>query len=219
MNYNYIEIGERIARERKRLKMNQDDFIYALSLSGVHIGRKRLSKIENGNKEEFDFHFLISACELFNCDMGYLLGEYDEKIKEVHDICEYTSLSEKCVNSILSMKSLYCGGKVNPETGRVYRIPYLYILDKLMESGRFPDLAVELAKYLIHAEYLPSDAYNGIAEDLSTEEHLRFVQWANSHGKEIYDRKEVCDMHLQNAADELKHIFREVLENSRKADA
>lgn len=92
--YNFAEIGECLRKSRKKAKMNQDEFIELLREHGVVIARNRLSNIENGVKEAFSLEFLMAACEIYNCDMGRILGEYPETTMEEHEICEATGLSE-----------------------------------------------------------------------------------------------------------------------------
>lgn len=95
MKYNFIEIGNLIRTLRKQSKRNQDEFIEALNEQGVSIGRNRLSGIENGNSEDFSLDFLLATCKIFNCDIGYLLGEYKERFSGNHELCLATGLSEE----------------------------------------------------------------------------------------------------------------------------
>ena len=61
---------------------------------------------------------------------------------------------------------------------------------------------------------MPQDAYitEEAKKDLSPEEHSRFFGWADGRGLEVVLRKDICEMHLQRASDELKNIFRDILQ-------
>ena len=43
-------------------------------------------------------------CEVFGCDLGYLLGDYEEADYPIHKICEYTGLSEDAVSILNKMR-------------------------------------------------------------------------------------------------------------------
>lgn len=105
MRYNCKETGERIKKIRKENKLTQEDFIGKLKIS---MNRRRLSNIEKGEDMYFPFEFLLKISEVFNCDIGYLLGEYDEKKREVYEICSATGLSEKALYKIWKEKDHCC---------------------------------------------------------------------------------------------------------------
>lgn len=101
MEYNFYEIGQRISDIRKEKEMTQSKLIKQLKDDyDFSIGRNKLSEIEtnNGKKPAFTFEFLYYFAKLCDCDIGHLLGEYDEKKQEVHQICDYTGLNENNVN-------------------------------------------------------------------------------------------------------------------------
>lgn len=97
MRYNYKEIGERIKRIRKEHKLSHQDCLRKLQIS---MNRRRLSEIEKGNDMYFSFDFLLKFSEYFNCDIGYILCEYDETTQEKHQICSATGLSEQAIDNL-----------------------------------------------------------------------------------------------------------------------
>lgn len=107
MKYDFDKIGKRLQKERKEQKMSQDDLMERLKKEGVYIGRNKLSAIENGKADisGFDLNFLFKLCIIFNCDIGYLLCEYDTKHHVTADICENTGLSENAVEKIIKKRS------------------------------------------------------------------------------------------------------------------
>lgn len=69
-----------------------------LSQRGVSIGRNRLSAIENGKDSSFSMNELFSICDIFQCDAGSLLGEYEEKTQDKHFIHQQTGLTETAID-------------------------------------------------------------------------------------------------------------------------
>ena len=80
----------------------------------MHIGRNTLSAWENG-KANIELGDLIKLCELFNCEVGYLLCEYDTPYRVQSDISEQTQLSTKAIENIMKSrdnhKKLFGNGK------------------------------------------------------------------------------------------------------------
>ena len=108
MEYKFQEIAERIRELRKSKNLSQDGLIDLLSEHGLKIGRNTISSIENGVESAYTFAFLKTISKVFNCDIGYILGEYEEKTQEVHQMCLATGLSEKAIEKIqkISKKNL-----------------------------------------------------------------------------------------------------------------
>lgn len=103
MKYNFQEIGERIRKLRKGKYKNQEDFGDALREMDVPISRNTISGIENGVEGKFSLDLLLACCKLFNCDIGYLLGEYgDCKTRDEQFILDETGLSAQSVERLLS---------------------------------------------------------------------------------------------------------------------
>ena len=100
MEYKFQEIAERIRELRKSKNLSQDGLIDLLSKHGLKIGRNTISSIENGVESAYTFAFLKTISKVFNCDIGYILGEYEEKTQEVHQMCLATGLSEKAIEKI-----------------------------------------------------------------------------------------------------------------------
>ncbi len=107
MKYNFKKIGEIIVKERKAAGYkSQDDLIQQLKEYGYSISRNTLSKIEQGNTNHYDCELLFLLCEIFDCEMGYLLGEYECKTGRNTDIVNETGLNEDAVNKLLFLNSM-----------------------------------------------------------------------------------------------------------------
>ena len=124
MSYNFKEIGKRICYERNNsFNLNQTDFGELFGLC-----RKRIGEIENGKGAPPDLQFLVTLCEKLAekekpCDIGYLLCEYNERQKEIHNLVIKTGLSEKAINYLVSMDRTTNG-----------------ILSQIIENDKMPQL-------------------------------------------------------------------------------
>lgn len=104
MEYNYTKIGERIRNERKKKKWTQKDLLIQLSGKEVNIHRNTLSDIENGCKKGvFPLPLLTALSELFNCEVGYLLCEFDCKTGRNTDVSNVTGLTDNSINALIEM--------------------------------------------------------------------------------------------------------------------
>lgn len=122
MKYNAKAIGQRIKNERQTLSLTQGDFAKKIGLSEE--SRQTIGKWENG-KLLPQFEDMLKMCEVFDCELGYLLGEFDCKTREATDIQAKTGLSEKAIKKLL---------KINQDTSNH---DILTSLDKLIEHEDF----------------------------------------------------------------------------------
>ena len=100
MEYNFPAIGQRIKGLRKERGWSQDQLIDVLQ-DKVPIGRNTLSSIENGNAKHFELSLLTALCEVFDCEMGYILCEYDNcKTRDLQFIHDTTGLSEPAIKRL-----------------------------------------------------------------------------------------------------------------------
>lgn len=102
MKYDWKKIGRRIQKERKLLGLSQDEFC---DKAGI-VKRATLSKWENGTGGEITVGMLTAMCEVFDCELGYLLCEYDCKTRAATDISQQTGLSEEAVKNLSNLHDL-----------------------------------------------------------------------------------------------------------------
>ena len=82
MWYDYKKIGARIKEERLEAGFkNQSDFAEKLCLSVD--SRQTISKWENGHDLP-SIDILLDMCGIFQCELGYLLCEYDCKNRNIY---------------------------------------------------------------------------------------------------------------------------------------
>lgn len=97
MEYNILKIGKRIRQQRKE-KLNITMEELASAVGGIT--RQTVSKWEKG-EGEITVNDLIKLCKIFNCDMGFLLCEYDVcKTRDLQYIHDVTGLSEAAIHML-----------------------------------------------------------------------------------------------------------------------
>lgn len=130
MKYDYQKIGKRIKQERLEAKIKSQGAL-ADKLGYSERTRQTIAKWEKGEAVP-ELDYLLRMCELFDCELGYLLCEYDCKTREITDIHDTTGLSQNAIKNIRTLKQ-------SPISDVVYT------LSKLIESPAFVDLL-----YAIH---------------------------------------------------------------------
>lgn len=86
----YKQIGERIKKIREKRGKSLKDVAESLECD-----ERTVRNYESG--QAVPLKKLSMFCNELECDMGYLLGEYDESNKDIAFICKETGLSEKTI--------------------------------------------------------------------------------------------------------------------------
>lgn len=104
MKYNFVKIGERLKKERKAAGFKSHDALKENITDNNYrsFTRQTIAKWEKG-KEMPPLDVLCSLCIPFQCEIGYLLCEYDCKTREHTDIQKATGLTEQAIESIQHM--------------------------------------------------------------------------------------------------------------------
>lgn len=156
-------IGKRIKDNRKRLGLTQKELLEKVYLSEKSVASLR--KWENGERLP-DLDTLARMAEVFECDIGYLLGDYDEANFPTHKICELTGLSEPAVSRLCKMeeKSIReraAGWRGFPEEQE------LTVLNTLLEQGFY--ILYYLYQYLFESydsfNFVVRSSENGVQEE------------------------------------------------------
>lgn len=99
MKYKLEEIGNIIRAERKKHKLSQEKLAEQLDITG-----KQVSNYENGELIP-PMDKLLEICKIFDCEMGYILGEKDyaqgTKLKTI--IANETGLKVETINAIIQI--------------------------------------------------------------------------------------------------------------------
>lgn len=195
-------IGERIKENRKRMKLSQPELLKKVYLSENTVASLR--KWERGERLP-DLTTLARMAELFECDIGYLLGDYDESDFSAHKVCEYTGLSERAIDVLHNLDCSGFGAVIVSMSGTKSRTT-LQILDKLIVSEKFSDMFNELGYYLMDGASIPGKGHGGIPNNF-----FGVRAWIEQKGYKIEEQSKISEMHLQTAADMFKDVFRELL--------
>ena len=86
----YKQIGERLKSIREKKGKSLSDVAEFLKCN-----ERTVRNYESG--QAVPLTKLLMFCNELECDMGYLLGEYDESNKDIAFICNETGLSEKTI--------------------------------------------------------------------------------------------------------------------------
>lgn len=100
MDYNKETIGNIIRTERTKLGLSQADLGKKVNSSG-----KQISNYEKGITAP-PIDMMFNLCRVFNCELGYLLGEedYSDKSKLMTMIVNETGLSNESIKELQEIK-------------------------------------------------------------------------------------------------------------------
>lgn len=212
------QIGKRIKALRKEKKLTQKQLAGRITDivptdKDKGFGQSTISGWERGEQLP-PLQKLIALSDIFQCDISYLLCDYDIKKKDILDISQFTGLSEKSVIELCRMyhDNHYPEGVGLGVITKGYVLGHISILDEIIKSKWLFQFLNSLGLYLVCGGILPQNAYSSNEQELTPDEHERFFNWANNRGLEIRLRKDIGEMYLQTACDELKNMFRDILE-------
>ena len=163
--YDLKKIGKRIRSERlKAGYTSQKIFAKKFFLSD----RQTVSKWENGKKLP-SIDNLLTMCDLFHCQLGYLLCEYDCKTGENTNIHNLIGLSEKSINILKFIKSETALSDSLKALNRIIEHPE-FIRESLAEELKRPENEVERIMETISESTISTDLLN-ILHDLKRTNH------------------------------------------------
>ena len=96
-------IGERIKTEREKKGLTKPDLLEKICMSAN--SHKSVTAWEKGEILP-SLDNLAQMAELFDCDIGYMLGDYDERTRDCTDVCKVTGLSAEAVEMLQSINNL-----------------------------------------------------------------------------------------------------------------
>lgn len=100
----YFSIGDRIRERRIELNMNQEDVCQKLQDKGIKFYRQKLAKLENGIEVPVSVPQICALASVLQCDVGYIMGEIQEKTYTVREACRLLDLTEKAVTNMISCR-------------------------------------------------------------------------------------------------------------------
>jgi len=70
----------------------------------VGVTRQAIARWRNAQNMP-DMLELLKLCEVFGCEVSYMLGEYKERTRAIADICEVTGLENKAIEMLMKLSS------------------------------------------------------------------------------------------------------------------
>lgn len=130
MQYLQEVIASRITEEREALGLTKEGLAERLNVNRNTITSWERQDIKGRYPPLED---LARMCDLFNCELGYLLGEYNCKTRAATDIQAETGLSERAIDRL----------REEAQKSEIFR----GTLSELIESPLFYSLVLGIADY------------------------------------------------------------------------
>lgn len=89
--YDIHYIMKRIKQARKDAGLTQEKLA-----EKMYCKRETIAQWERGQYTP-SIDALVRLCDILQCDLGYMLGEYEQKQRETSDACKVTGLSEAVI--------------------------------------------------------------------------------------------------------------------------
>lgn len=148
MKYNEEQIGKLIKQEREKKGMTQTQLA-----SKLFVTNKQISNYERG-KPIPPLDKMLDLCDVFGCELGYLLGEekYQNETQIKTAVCNSTGLSIESVQSILNLVTDKWNGDINIQMlNRLFTASLLQkfladlsIVDSILEKLNSIDKSLEV---------------------------------------------------------------------------
>lgn len=207
LEYNLTEIGERLKKERKEYGFKSHDALcdYIKENNYRSFKRQTISKWEQG-KECPPLDVLLTLCKLYNCEVGYLLCEYDCKYRENTNIKETIGLTEENIEYLKRIK--------NNNSKFINSINFLISSDNFDNMLSYLTEYIEKTKLFLGLNKIKKDRLHKIeiaqskGEDVVYTCDNGFEEYRNNTRKEM----ELTEYHLDT---HFRYIIKEVY---RKAD-
>ena len=142
-----IDLKQKIKTVRKEKGFRSaESFAEALGVSLKTV--QGWEKLDNNRWP--DLVMMLKVCELTGYDLDYFVGRIEETKHDIHDVHEYTGLSEKAIRRITYPKA-----KVN---GSPVPSPTAISLNRLIESDGFNDFMEAYMAFTVAADRLKESA-------------------------------------------------------------
>lgn len=200
-----MKTGSEIPKSRLYELRKQHGLAQADVASRLDVTVKSYRSWEKGDTLP-DAYNLKSLARLFNVSTDYILGLTDFTHVENEQINEITGLSNAAIEKLrlLNSRTNRLGERGVFADG--IQIEEISLVDDLITSKRFHPLFNAISMYLIYGMSTPSLK----PSNLEIDEYSKMYDYLRSRGLVITSKKDVREMYLQIACDELKAIYREI---------
>lgn len=158
--------------------------------------------------------------EHYGVSSDYLLGlsSTPSVNEDIQVACKVTGLSGEAIHCLQDIASAFAGFSGKPRHEYAVKTNYeyslLWIMEQIIISDRFKSMLGRLGQYFLYGGALPDEALNKEPVDLSAKEYAKFNDWLEWNGMTWIKMGDVAEMYLQQAADELKAIYKKALEDN-----
>lgn len=136
MIYDLKAIGKRIKKERIESGFKSQG-AFAEEMNYSQESRQTVANWENG-KTMPCLKDMLKMCKLFDCELGYLLCEYDNKTREATEVCKALGISKEAEVELKKIKNSYHFKET------------IITLSKMIESKYFLELLEMLHLYRLN---------------------------------------------------------------------
>lgn len=145
MNYKdrLINLGKRIAKERGRKGWTQSQLCEEMYFSSSSVSTIR--NWEKGIKAP-SLENIFKLSDLFGCDVGYLLGDYDTRTWEAADIFEATGINQAAVDFLRTLGQQERYFFARWLSNMIANLDFTTIQQRLIDIVKLANYAVNLAK-------------------------------------------------------------------------
>jgi DNA-binding helix-turn-helix protein len=190
MQYLQEVIASRITEEREALGLTKEGLAERLNVNRNTITSWERQDIKGRYPPLED---LARMCDLFNCELGYLLGEYNCKTRAATDIQAETGLSERAIDRL----------REEAQKSEIFR----GTLSELIESPLFYSLVLGLADYKRYMSFSPEMRADVGSENMSISDLSRMITPA---GWAVLSSGDAAEYWLQRAYETFCNMAREI---------
>lgn len=190
MQYLQEVIASRITEEREALGLTKEGLAERLNVNRNTITSWERQDIKGRYPPLED---LARMCDLFNCELGYLLGEYNCKTRAATDIQAETGLSERAIDRL----------RDEGQESEVFR----ETLSELIENPLFYGLVLGIADYKRYMSFSPEMRANVGGENMSISDLSRRIAPA---GWAVLPSGDAAEYWLQRAYETFCNMARDI---------
>lgn len=190
MQYLQEVIASRITEEREALGLTKEGLAERLNVNRNTITSWERQDIKGRYPPLED---LARMCDLFNCELGYLLGEYNCKTRAATDIQAETGLSERAIDRL----------REEAQKSEIFR----GTLSELIESPLFYSLVLGIADYKRYMSFSPEMRADVGSENISISDLSRMITPA---GWAMLSSGDAAEYWLQRAYETFCNMAREI---------
>lgn len=163
-------VGTRIRQGREALGLSRKEFLLRIYKS--ESSHKTLTAWENGERLP-DLDSLALMADLFDCDIGYLLGDYKERHHITTDICKETGLSELAAENLMQINHASNGDDYLNSICKYlsFLLEHQLLVKPVIDASAYIDAAIGIKHYVedVLPAIAPSAEFNSHLSQLETD--------------------------------------------------